>query len=48
MSKSGDWRNGLRPKIADEVEYIQAAFRDPRTGNTTANPGKGDHSRRHQ
>jgi hypothetical protein len=29
MTESGDWRNGLRPKIADEIEYIQGAFRDP-------------------
>jgi len=29
MTESGDWRNGLRPKIADEIEYIQRAFRDP-------------------
>jgi hypothetical protein len=29
MTKSGDWRNGLQPKIADEIEYIKHAFRHP-------------------
>jgi hypothetical protein len=28
MTEPGDWRNGLRPKIADEIEHIQGAFRD--------------------
>lgn len=28
MTEPGDWRNGLRPKIADEVEHIVDAFRD--------------------
>jgi Subtilase family len=29
MSEPRDWRNGLQPRIADEIEHIQASFRDP-------------------
>ena len=29
MTKRDNWRNGLQPRIADEVEHIKKAFRDP-------------------
>ena len=29
MTEAGKWRNGLQPRVADEVEYIQAAFQNP-------------------
>ena len=29
MTRADHWRNGLQPRIADEVEYIRAAFRNP-------------------
>jgi subtilisin family serine protease len=28
MTEPGGWRNGLRPKVADEIEHIVEAFRD--------------------
>ena len=28
MTEPGDWRNGLRPHVADEIEHIVRAFRD--------------------
>jgi hypothetical protein len=41
MTEPGDWRNGLRPKIADEIEYIQRAFSDPpRREHADPRPGK--------
>jgi Subtilase family len=29
MAKTDKWRNGLQPRVADEVEYIKAAFLNP-------------------
>ena len=29
MTRADRWRNGLQPRIADEVDYIKAAFRNP-------------------
>ena len=29
MTKPGDWRDGLQPRIADETDHIKAAFRSP-------------------
>ncbi len=29
MTKRDSWRNGLQPRVADEVEHIKAAFRNP-------------------
>jgi hypothetical protein len=29
MTRADRWRNGLQPRLADEVDYIKAAFRNP-------------------
>ena len=41
MAKTDKWRNGLQPRIADEVEYIKAAFQNPaRSKGARRPPGK--------
>jgi hypothetical protein len=38
MTKSGKWRNGLQPRVADEIEYIQHAFSNPPHRKGSARP----------
>ena len=38
MTKPGDWRDGLQPRIADETDYIKAAFRNPPRRKGAARP----------
>jgi Subtilase family len=41
MTEPGKWRNGLQPQVADEIEYIKRAFRDPpRRKGADPLPGK--------
>lgn len=35
MTNPSDWRNGLRPEVADEIEHIVRAFREGANGGST-------------